>query len=136
MDIAELKAQLTRDEGLKLKPYLDTTGHWTIGVGRNLTTVGISAVESDFMLTNDIQRVQMDLNRALPWWIGLSDNRQLVLANLTFNIGINGVLGFKNMLAACQSGDFKTASEQMLVSRWAEQVGDRAQRLALLMEKG
>lgn len=136
MDIAKLKAQLKQDEGDKLKPYPDTRGKLTIGVGRNLTDVGISAVESDFLLTNDIQRVMFVLNQDLPWWAGLTDNRQLVLANMCFNVGLHGLLQFKKFLAACNFGDYNTAALEMESSEWAQQVGDRAHRLAKLMREG
>lgn len=136
MNIAELKAQLRSDEGERLKPYLDTMNKWTIGVGRNISDVGISATESDFLLTNDIQRVQAQLNQYLPWWSGLSDNRQLVFANMTFNLGMLNFMQFKKMLAECHAGNFAAAAVEMLDSEWAKQVGDRAHRLALLMEKG
>ncbi len=136
MEISALKAQLRADEGERLKVYIDTVGVPTIGVGRNLKDRGISAVESDFLLTNDIQAVQADLNSMLPWWVGLSDNRQLVLANMCFNLGIGGLLGFRNMLACAKSGDWFGAAKEMRDSHWATQVGARAERLALLMERG
>ena len=56
MDLDALKAQLTRHEGLRLKPYRDTLGHLTIGVGRNLSEVGISEAEAIALLDADIQR--------------------------------------------------------------------------------
>ncbi len=136
MDIPALKTILNRDEGLRLKPYLDTSGKWTIGVGRNLSDIGISAVEADFLLTNDIQKVQAQLNAALPWWVGLSNNRQMVIASMAFNLGISGLLGFRNMLAAVKAENFHQAAHEMETSKWASQVGDRATRLAKMMEFG
>jgi len=136
MDIAQLKILLRIDEGEKLRPYKDSVGKITIGVGRNLDDVGISKVESDFLLTNDIQKVQLDLNKEIPWWILLSDNRQMVLANMAFNMGIGGLLQFTHMLMACKDSKFSEAARQMLDSKWAAQVGQRAIRLAQLMERG
>ncbi len=136
MDIAQLKTQLRIDEGEELHPYTDTVGKLTIGVGRNLTDRGISEVESDFLLTNDIAMIQADLNHVMPWWAGLSDNRQLVVANLCFNIGLTRLLGFKNFLAAARSGNYTEAAAELLDSKWATQVGARATRLAKLMEQG
>ncbi len=136
MDIARLKEQLRIDEGEELHPYTDTVGKTTIGVGRNLTDRGISEVESDFLLTNDIAMIQADLNHVMPWWAGLSDNRQLVIANLCFNIGLTRLLGFKNFLAAARSANYTEAAAELLDSKWATQVGARATRLAKLMEQG
>ncbi len=93
MDLALLKDQLRADEGERLKPYKDSVGKLTIGVGRNLDDVGLSTSEVDVLLTNDIDRVLRDLTKQMPWWVGLSDNRQLVLASMAFNMGINRLLG-------------------------------------------
>lgn len=136
MDIAKLKEQLRRDEGEKLKPYTDTVGKLTIGVGRNLSDVGISEAESDFLLTNDIRALQARLNVEISWWITLTDNRQLVIANMCFNLGVAGLMQFRQFLDAARDGNYATAAAEMLDSKWAKQVGDRAQRLAILMEKG
>lgn len=127
---------LRRDEGERLKPYRDTVGKLTIGVGRNLDDVGLSSEESAYLLANDINKVLRQLDEKLPWWRGLCFNRQRVLINMAFNLGIAGLLGFKNTLAAVQAGQYDKAAEGMLSSKWASQVGKRAVRLADLMRNG
>ncbi len=129
-------ADLRRDEGERLKPYRDTVGKLTIGIGRNLDDVGISAEESAFLLANDIAKVEKQLDERLPWWRTLSINRQRVLINMAFNMGIFGLLGFKNTLAFVQAGDYARAADNMLISKWAKQVKGRAVRLAELMRNG
>ena len=127
---------LIRDEGLRLKPYVDTVGRTTIGIGRNLTDVGISEGEAYAFLENDLDKVEEALDRSLPWWRGLDAVRQEVLQNMAFNLGINGLLGFKNTLAAVKAGLWANAARGMRASRWAKQVGARAERLAAAMETG
>jgi hypothetical protein len=70
MDTAKLVDELIRDEGLRLRPYMDsaTPPRITIGVGRNLSDVGISKDEAFRMLHNDLERVTADLDQHLPWW--------------------------------------------------------------------
>ena len=133
MDIIE---QLKRDEGIRPFPYTDTVGKLTIGVGRNLTDVGLSQEEIDYLLTNDIARAEAAISAALPWFGDLDAVRQDVLINMTFNMGVNGVLGFHNMLAAMEQHDWPTAAREMLDSKWATQVGDRATRLAEQVQSG
>ena len=87
-----LRQDLIRDEGLRLKPYRCTAGKLSIGIGRNLDDVGISASEAEYMLHNDILNVQIELDRNLPWWRKMSETRQLVLANMAFNMGIQGTI--------------------------------------------
>lgn len=132
----DLVKQLHRDEGLRLKPYKDTVGKLTIGYGRNLDDVGITPEEADFLLEGDIQHAQWTLKQNLPWTEGLDDARLGVLVNMCFNMGIGGLLQFRNMLAACESGDYATAATEMESSAWATQVGARAHRLALQMSTG
>jgi len=135
-DVESLITDLMRDEGVRLKPYVDTVGKWTIGVGRNLTDRGILRSEAEVMLRNDIAIVADDLDVNVPWWRTLSPNRQLALANMTFNMGWPRLSGFKVMLAALEHGDFESAATECLNSKWAAQVGERATRISDLIKEG
>jgi lysozyme len=135
-------AELVVDEGELLKPYIDSTGHVTIGVGRNLSEVGVSQDESRYLLANDIARTESDLDRLLPWWRGdspwrpLDPIRQRVLLNMSFNMGAGEVASWRNWLASVQTGDYGAAADSMLKTLWARQVGARATRLAAMMRTG
>lgn len=122
--------QIKRDEGFRAHPYRDSVGKWSIGYGRNLEDVGISQVEGDYLLQNDIDWAEHHLDVNLTWWRGLEEVRRAVLLNMTFNMGIGGLMGFRQMLKALQDGDYEGAAREMLDSKWAEQVGARANRLA------
>ena|ERR1043165_3572993 len=132
----QLCTELKRDEGVRLKPYTDTTGHLTIGTGRNLTTLGISGEENDQLLQNDISRVEKALDTHLPWWRELDPVRQRVLMNMGFNCGIDTLLTFEKTLSLIQHRQYEAAADEMLRSRWAKQVGQRAQRLSRMMRRG
>ncbi len=136
MNIDQLKQDLMRDEGTRLKPYEDSIGKLTIGIGRNLDDVGITPDEAIYLLNNDIVKVIETLNKAFPWWTALSEPRQRALANMTFNMGFSKLLGFRQMLSALQAGNFEEASQQALNSDWAKQVGARANRIAALIASG
>lgn len=128
--------ELIRDEGLRLKPYRDTVGKSTIGVGRNLDDVGIKKAEAMFMLRNDIVDIRRDLDWNIAWWKDLSEPRQRALTNMAFNMGWPRLSQFRRMLAALQAGDYETAAREALASRWAGQVGARALRIATLFREG
>lgn len=136
MNFTQLKADLIRDEGLRLKPYKDTVGKTTIGCGRNLNDLGISEAEAEFMLENDIVRVMGELDKAFPWWTGLSEQRQVALCNMAFNLGISRLQGFRNMLAALQAGDYEKAAHEAFQSHWSGQVGARADRICKMILEG
>ncbi len=128
--------QLRLHEGERLVVYKCTGGKLTIGVGRNLEALGISQDESANMLSNDIDRVCEELDKRLEWYQGLDDVRQRVLIDMAFNLGTSGLLKFKKTLSYVQSTHYHQASKSMLNSRWAKQVGQRAETLARMMETG
>jgi len=131
-----LKAQLIRHEGARLKPYHDTVGKLTIGVGRNLDDVGITPVEMLVLLDTDITRAEAGLRAAWPHYDRLDPVRQQVLVNMAFNLGVPGLLAFKNTLAAVERGDYEAAYVEMIDSKWAKQVGARATELSAQMKTG
>lgn len=136
MNLTQLQKQLVLHEGCRLKPYRCTGGKLTIGIGRNLDDAGISRDEAMLLLRNDMARAIGAVRTELPWVDKLDDVRQRVLVDMAFNLGIDGLLAFKNTLAAVASGDYDRAATEMLNSRWAGQVGERARRLARMMRTG
>jgi lysozyme len=136
VNYSALKDELIRDEGLRFKIYLDTVGKSTIGVGRNLSDVGISREEAMIMLDNDITAATTALDATFPWWRGMNDVRQNAIVNMAFNLGIHRLAGFKLALAAMEKGDYAEAANQMEHSEWYTQVGGRAIRLTEMMRSG
>jgi lysozyme len=134
--IASLRQQLYRDEGVRLKPYQDSEGLLTIGVGRCLDRVGISMGESELMLDNDIARTTAAVLAQIPWSLELDEIRRAVLINMAFNVGIAGLLKFERMLAALKARDYARTATEMLASKWRKQTGVRAERLAQQMVTG
>lgn len=128
--------QLVFDEGLKLRPYQDSVGKLTIGVGRNLIDKGISSREAFDLLDHDLDECITDLAATYPWFLDLDAVRQRVVVNMRFNLGPQRFAGFRMMLLALEQGDYVQAKEHMLASKWADQVKGRAQRLARRMATG
>lgn len=133
MNIEAVTRSLIDEEGLRLKPYRDTVGKLTIGVGRNLDDVGISEDEARILLEHDITRVARSLDTHLSWWTRLSQDRQNVLVEMGFQLGIAGLFRFRKFLLALEMGDYEGAKDEMLDSKWARQTPDRADRLAKRM---
>ena len=129
----QLIDDLKRDEGFRNRPYECSAGRLTIGYGRNLTVKGISVEEAEILLDNDINDAEIGLKRALPY-IELNNNQRRALVNMVFNLGYHGFIGFKRMLKAINERDFDRAADEILDSKYAEQVGDRAKRLADLVK--
>ena len=153
MDYEKLRNELIADEGIRLKPYICPAGFLTTGVGHNLDAnpltpdqraiIGhdgrkapITIQQAMVILDNDIDLTVSAITKALPWFSALDGVRQRVLVNMAFNLGVDGLLKFKNTLKLIQYGHYAEASLAMLQSLWARQVGARAKRLSKLMEKG
>lgn len=138
--MAALYDRLERHEGESLFPYKDTTGHLTIGIGRNLDGRGISHEEAKYLLANDVNRVSHELDVDLPWWRGLDQVRQSVLAEMAFNLGTAELLTFKEFLGFVRGGLYNEAAEDMLNTLWARQVGkgpgQRAYNLSEMVRTG
>jgi lysozyme len=147
--------ELRADEGEKLRAYRDHLGYWTIGVGHlidparganpapfgaDLRTGGggtITPAQSAQLLAQDIDAKAAELDRRAPWWRGLSENRQRVVLNMAFQLGVSGVLAFRKAVAAMQVGDYDEAAFQMADSSWANtQTPARAARLIARMRAG
>ena len=136
MNKTKLAEQLKKHEGMRLKPYTDTVGKLTLGIGRNIEDKGITEQEALFMLNNDVDYFYGQLNKKLPWFKSLDDARQNVLVNMAFNLGVAGLLTFKNMLEECKNEQYNFASIEMLNSKWAKQVGNRSLELSQQMLTG
>lgn len=139
MTITNLRDQLKRDEGTVLTEYKDHLGYSTIGTGRLIDKRkggGITQEEADYLLDNDIAKRQAELLRRAPWMAGLDPVRFGVMQNMAFQMGVDGLLGFKNTLAMVQAGDYAGAAVGMLNSKWAKQTPTRAERLSEQMRLG
>jgi lysozyme len=127
---------IIKHEGTRLFPYTDTVGKLTIGIGRNLTDIGISQDEADMLLTNDLDRARTGIAEAWPPFSQLDEVRQAVIEDMAFNMGVAGLLQFHNTLAAVAAGNWQEAHDGMLASKWAKQVGPRATEDAEIMLTG
>jgi len=134
---AKLREQLIKHEGLKLRLYRDPVGLLTIGVGRNLDAIGITRDEALFMLDNDIDQVVLQCTDAFPWFAqGINSVRQRAVADLCFNMGINKLKEFKHTLGDLAEGDFDSAADNLILSKWFRQVGVRGPRIVHMIRTG
>jgi lysozyme len=131
--------QLRRDEGEVLYAYKDTLGYWTIGVGILIDKEkggGLLPEESEFILQNRVRKRREAVSKALPWFDKLDEARKGVLLNMSFQLGVDGLLGFRNTLEEVRKQNYAKAAERMLLSKWATQTPERAKRLAKQMITG
>ena len=129
MDMERLKRDITRREGLRLHVYDDHLGNPTIGVGRLLSR-GITETTAMQMLEEDIDIVLNDLTQKLPWFDEMPEVVQECLVDLGFNLGVPRLMQFQLTLGFLQAHKFQEAAEELLRSRYATQVPNRANEIA------
>lgn len=138
-DAEKLRAELIRDEGLRLTAYRDTLGNPTIGVGhligRGESFTAISQSFAMELLDADIQTAQRRLNNIYPAWRELDDVRQRAMLNLAFNLGYR-LADFTRFLHAAKSGDWEKAADELMKSRWYKQVKLRGPRVVHAIRTG
>lgn len=161
----QLYTQLARDEGKKLLAYTDTVGIRTVGIGHNFQTVpftsnqcwyifdrhgtvtfqeankfltehGLSEAQCEQLFVDDLEKHSVELLEKYPKLFIHGEIRGCVLINMAFNLGVGGLLKFKNTLAQFEIGRFDVCATMMKQSLWAKQVGNRAVRLANQMQTG
>jgi len=136
MNKAKLIKELKRDEGVRLHPYRCSANKLTIGVGRNIEERGITEDEAEYLLNNDLAICIEEVESVFTWYYYITDNRKRAIINMVFNLGLTKLLKFKNFIAAMEAKDYLTAGKEMLDSRWAKQVGNRADRLEQMIVNG
>lgn len=139
IDRPKLVSDLKRDEGVVAHGYYDSLGYLTIGVGRLIDRRKGGRLypdEIDHLLNNDIDRKLLELRANLPWVSELDEVRQRALANMAFQLGVAGLLGFVTTLRLIKEKKFNEAAVQMLKSAWAGQTPERAKRMAKMIDLG
>lgn len=137
-DHTKLLAQLKVDEGFKLCVYEDSLGYATIGYGRMVDSRkggGITLGEAQYLLDNDVYKVCQQLS-PFAWFQAQDSVRQAALANMAFNLGIDGLLHFPHFLGFMLTKDYPNAAANLVNTRWHTQVGVRADRIIQLIETG
>ena len=152
IDMIEAVQRLAFHEGCVLHPYKDHLGYWTIGIGRCYEKNPITADEEKvvgkcwkqgitkngayYLLRNDIKRTEKELEKKIPFWKQLDNERQYALLDMGFQMGSDGVLKFKKMLSALGVGNYREAKAQCLDSNYAKQTPKRAERIANCLASG
>tara|TARA_R110002153_G_scaffold21674_2_gene72110 strand:- start:489 stop:932 length:444 start_codon:yes stop_codon:yes gene_type:complete len=143
MNVEQLRLDLERDEGCVYEIYLDHLGYPTFGIGHliagadpeNGQAVGtkISEDRVQQVFNSDIDCVIDDCDRAFDDFGSLPEGVQLVIANMIFNLGLPRFNKFKKMIRAINLGDWQSAADEMIDSKWYQQVTARARRLESVM---
>lgn len=118
---------IVSEEGFESKPYQCTSGVWTIGHGLTYLTEDESRYILEFFR---LPAVEKALYKRQPWLEFAHPEVRRVMIHMAFQLGVEGVSNFKNMIAALVNHDYPLAAWEMKDSKWAKQTPARANRLA------
>tara|TARA_E500000318_G_C3567192_1_gene216199 strand:+ start:2694 stop:3113 length:420 start_codon:yes stop_codon:yes gene_type:complete len=133
MNLNRIISDLYNDEGFRSSAYQDTEGYWTIGIGTLIDERrggGITQEEAEYLAKNRVMKVVFELDRRIPWYRDKPSQVQEALVNMAYQMGAEGLMMFRNMLACIKNDDFDGAYREALDSRWARQTPNRAKRVA------
>ncbi len=124
-----------KNEGFRKHPYRCTSGKLTIGYGRNLDDNGISEDEASYLLDRDLMALNLKLYK-IKEYRTLDSRRQAVIIDMAYNMGYKGILGFSNMWKAIKDNNFELAADEIINSKYAEQLKNRSSWNARIMLTG
>jgi len=143
-----IEKMISSDEGKKLNAYLCTRGFKTVGIGHNLDAdssldilkrklnIGdkITEAECSALFKRDLDNVYAGIKRNMPFFDTLDDKYKPVIINMIFQMGINGVMAFKNTLQAMRDNNAQKAIAGIRASKYHSQTPERAERMVSLIE--
>lgn len=121
---------IKQEEGFKGIVYKCTEGFDTIGYG---TRLPLSEKEAEMILEYRLNILKGSLSSSL-YMLDIDKKAWDILYNMVYQMGVKGVLNFKNMIKALEAKDYKRAGDEMLDSKWAKQTPARANRLSKAMK--
>ena len=137
--MSKIIEMLRKHEGVETHACKCTAGKTTIGVGRNIDPnggIGLSNDEIDYLLANDVERVDAELFQVFSWYDDLDDPRKDAIMDMCFNMGLPRLMQFKKALGAMSAKNYDSAAVEFLDSRWAKQVGQRAISITDIIRSG
>lgn len=136
------------EEGYRENPYYCSEGYPTIGIGLKIGikdapleyytfTVPLSVAR--FWLQAEVERLHSQMLRDGELEAAMracNPVRTAVLLSMAYQLGISGLKQFKKTLNHIERYEFAEAADEMLISRWADQTPERAERHSDMMEAG
>ena len=138
-----LKENLKISEGFRENVYKCTMGYDTVGYGfkcsdlskdelalNNGKVAPMKEEVASKILDIKIEKLKNKVFKSIPWLENKPQIVQDVLLEMAYQMGVAGLLGFKNTLKMIENNDYKNAANGMMNSKWAKQTPNRAKRLA------
>jgi lysozyme len=136
----DVKQMIIRHEGVRTKPYIDTLGNWTVGVGHLIGKSLPADMNREFTQQEIMSMFEQDfakhytIAQRTPGWDKANESGKGAMVDLAFNMG-QWWTKFPNTAKALMSGDFTGAATGLKDSNWYKQVGNRGPTIVGLMSQ-
>jgi len=136
-----LKKRIKQNEGFSVKPYKDQLGFLTIGYGHLILPNEESLIKKK-IYKKELEKIfEQDFDKALKnfnvFLKNLTSNKKEdeLLIEMIFQLGITGVLRFKNLLQNMSKGNKHLVCFEMMDSLWYKQTPKRVKALVSIFLK-
>ena len=132
-NLKEVQERIRSHEGFELKPYVDTLGYLTGGVGHKiLPSEEVPKTEAGWLKLYD-----QDFEKAVTAADEITPDHIHPIAfgicvEMIFQLGKQGCMNFKKMHESIAKQDYQEMANQMLDSKWNKQTKARCESLAEL----
>ncbi len=117
-------------EGYRDKVYKCTEGYDTIGYGFAIKDLILEEDICDIILERKLDKLKAKADAKFKFLKDIPQGKADIIYEMCYQMGVNGVSKFKNMLKALEAKDYYKASEEMLDSLWAKQTPNRALKMS------
>ena len=129
----ELLNRIKEHEGFRSRVYKCTEGYDTIGYGFAIKDLYLSEGISELILKEKVTNLRLRMGKKISWFDEAPREVREVLLEMAYQMGVSGVSKFKNALKHMKNEEWNKAADEMLLSKWSEQVGQRSVTLSNMM---
>lgn len=133
-DYEATRTSIMDHEGFSPKPVPDTIG-FVVGFGHNFETDPITRLQAGTLLDEDLAERIVEVSTAWPPFSTVAGPCQRVVLEMSYQIGVEGLLGFKDLLHACATGNREAAAQAVLASQLAKQTPSRVADYAAILRE-
>lgn len=142
MSEEEIKAMIIKHEGKINRPYKDSLGLWTVGVGHLIGDGKSLPPEMNREFSDEEVMAMFEKDYAhhrsaamnIPGFDKLNGKGQGALTDLTFNMGPSWISKWPKLKKQLEEGDTESAAKNLEQSKWYGQVGNRAPTIVSLLK--
>ena len=110
---------IKKHEGFSPVVYQCTAGYDTIGYGQRVKYLKVTQEQAEEWLLEELQNLKYILADKYDWFLPAPQEAQDIVMNMNYQLGVTAFSKFKKTIKYIKVKDYKSASTEMLDSKWA-----------------